>query len=421
MNDHDAPQLVRTFAALIGESRIRAPQGRETRAASIIAEPHDAREVAEIIRKCEADAITLAPIGAGRTLAAMRPAPVAVGVSLAHMAAIIAYEPDDMTVIAEPGLTLAALNRQTAQHGQHLPADPPHPELATLGALVGAAHAGPMRHAEGTVRDLLIGVRFAGHGGRLVHGGGRVVKNVAGYDLMKVMTGSFGTLGVITETTFKVRPMAEQYAIAFAAYGDVASASAAAAQLHHAAALAHLEVASPAASHALGLRGGFTVIAGLAGSAAEVAELSARTRAMLAAGAEIMTGAEAIAARERLRDCDFADAAIVALIAVPPAELARCLEPAEVEFVAHAGCGVARISLSSGANPAEACAALARIRMAVHAAGGNLRVLHAASEMRPGLEFFDQPPRAAFALMQTLKRTFDPHGVFNPRCFVGGL
>src|SRR4029077_2806891 len=124
---------------------------------------------------------------------------------------VIAYEPDDMTVIAEAGLTLASLNGLTATRGQRLPADPPHPDRVTLGALVAAAHAGPLRLSEGTVRDLLIGVRFVGHDARPIHGGGRVVKNVAGYDLMKVMTGSFGTLGIITETTFKVRPIPAHY------------------------------------------------------------------------------------------------------------------------------------------------------------------------------------------------------------------
>jgi glycolate oxidase FAD binding subunit len=272
---------------------------------------------------------------------------------------------------------------------------------------------------------LLIGVRFSGHGGRLVHGGGQVVKNVAGYDLMKVMTGSFGTLGVITETTFKVRPIPEHYAIAFAAYGNLAGAFAAAAQLHDAATLAHLEVLSPAASRALGYRGNFTVIAGLAGNRAEVEHLQAQALATLSDDSddvEIVHSESARAAHERIRDCDFDDnGAVAALIALPPAELALWLDGARAEFLAHAGCGVARISFGDSAHPDEARASLARLRTAVHAARGNLRVLRAAPELRAGLDFFDQPPRAALALMRRLKSAFDPHGIFNPRCFVGGL
>ncbi len=148
---------------------------------------------------------------------------------------VIAYEPDDMTVIAEAGLTLGALNSLMATRGQRLPADPAHPDRTTLGALVAAAQAGPIRLSEGTVRDLLIGVRFVGHDARLVHGGGRVVKNVAGYDLMKVMVGSFGTLGIVTETTFKVSHVPQRYTVAIAPFPDPDTALRAATALHDAA------------------------------------------------------------------------------------------------------------------------------------------------------------------------------------------
>src|SRR5260370_33767830 len=90
---------------------------------------------------------------------------------------------------------------------QRLPLDPCDPGRTTLGALIGASHSGPLRLSEGTSRDLLIGIRFVGHGGVQIHGGGRVVKNGAGYDFMKGMGGSFGTPGIITEATVKVRPL----------------------------------------------------------------------------------------------------------------------------------------------------------------------------------------------------------------------
>ena len=158
---------------------------------------------AEVIRKCERDRMALAPLGACRTLRYLRSAPVEVGISLSAMAQVISYEPDDMTVVAGAGITLGALDAALGAHGQHLPVDPPAPDRTRIGALLAAAQSGPLRLSAGTVRDFLIGVQFAGHGGHAVRGGGRVVKNVAGYDLMKVMIGSFGTLGIITEATFK--------------------------------------------------------------------------------------------------------------------------------------------------------------------------------------------------------------------------
>ena len=421
MNDRDASELARQFGSIVGDAHVRAPLGRESRAASIIAEPRDAGEIAELVRKCEADSSTLAPLGAARTLAPMRPTPVAVGISLSRMNRVIAYEPDDMTVIAEAGLTLAALNDLTATRAQRLPADPQHPNRTTLGALVAAAHAGPMRLSEGTVRDLLIGVRFVGHDARLVHGGGRVVKNVAGYDLMKVMTGSFGTLGIITETTFKVRPIPERYTVASAPFRDPEAAFAVAARLHDALPLIHLEVVSEAPANALGYDGQPRVIAGFGGNAQEVAYLRAQVSAILGAESDLIADAEATAAYERLRDFDAHDATLFAQIAVAPAELPLCLRQCRAEYRAYAGCGVAQIFISNLANAADLRRTLTRWREIVHGARGHLRVIRVAEEFHDSVRMFDDPPRAALALMRRLKATFDPRGIFNPGCFVGGL
>jgi len=354
-------------------------------------------------------------------LSQIRPTPVAVGVSLARMNRVIAYEPDDMTVVAEAGLTLGDLNRLTAGHGQRLPADPLHPDRTTLGALVGAAQAGPIRLSEGTVRDLLIGVRFVGHDARLIHGGGQVVKNVAGYDLMKVMVGSFGTLGIVTETTFKVRPIPARYTLAIAQFSDPDAAFSAAAALHDAIPLIHLEVLSAEVAQALGYAAHPQVFAGLGGIAQEVDYLLAQTTAILGATTAVLSGADAMTAYEHLRDYSANDAAMVAQIAVPPAELSECLMQCGAEFRAHAGSGVAQLFGHEASNPENLRQTLSRWRQVAHDARGNLRVLRVSEESCAGMKFFDEPPGPALALMRRLKSTFDPRGVFNPGCFVGGL
>jgi glycolate dehydrogenase FAD-binding subunit len=420
MNERTASILARELGAIVGDAYVRVPVGFEARAASVIAEPRDAGEVAELVRKCEADAITLAPLGAARTLAQIRPAPVAMGISLVRMNRVIAYEPDDMTVIAEAGLTLGALNRLTATHGQRLPADPPHPDRTTLGALIAAAQAGPIRLSEGTVRDLLIGVRFVGHDARLIHGGGQVVKNVAGYDLMKVMVGSFGTLGVVTETTFKVRPIPDCYTVAIAQFPDPETALGAAAALHDAVPLIHLEVMSAAVAKALEYAAQPHVFAGFAGNAEELAFLLSQATAILGPASAVVADSEAAMAYERLRDFEANDAAIVAQIAVAPAELAPSLQQCGAEFRAHTGCGVAQIFTSEASN-ADLQRTLTRWREIARGARGHLRVLRINDEFRHNVKFFDEPPGPALALMRRLKTTFDPRGVFNPGCFVGGI
>jgi glycolate dehydrogenase FAD-binding subunit len=421
MSRSDPAVVARELGAIVGAARVRSPARFEARAAAIIVEPLEAAAVAELVRKCEADAITLAPMGAARTLARMRPTPVAVGVSLARMTRVLAYEPDDMTVIAEAGLTLAVLNDLAAAHGQRLPADPVRPEHTTLGALVAAAQAGPLRLSEGTVRDLLIGVRFAGHGGRMIHGGGQVVKNVAGYDLMKVMVGSFGTLGIITETTFKMRPIPQLYTLVTTPFADLDGALSAVAALHGAVPLIHLEVVSAAVAKALGHAAGPQVLAGCAGSAEEVEYLLAQARAILGSASAASTGAEAAAAYHRLRDFEANDAALVAQIAVAPAELAQSLMQCGAEFRAHAGSGVAQLFTGEVADADVLERTLTRWRGIARAGQGNLRVLRVPEGLNRYVSLFDDPAPSALALMRRVKATFDPHRVFNPGCFVGGL
>jgi glycolate oxidase FAD binding subunit len=419
VSDAQTDKIENAIRGLLGAERVHEPRGREILSARIIAEPRDSDEIAAIVRQCEAGRVTLAPLGAARTLSEIRRAPAMLGVSLARMDRIVAYEPEDMTVIAEAGMTLGALNQRLGEHGQRLPLDPCSPGAATLGALIGASHAGPLRLSEGTPRDLLIGVRFVGHEGREVHGGGRVVKNVAGYDLMKVMTGSFGTLGIITEAAFKLRPIPEGYTLGIAPFARAAEAFGAALKLHDALPLVHVEVLSPALAARFGHPGAFLLMAAVAGSASELEYQRGHFGGL--AGAAFSEGARAIETYERLRDLEFAPAAFSAQLATAPAELARCVEDSGAEFRAHAACGVAQIFIGGELDPINARETLARWRIAAHAAQGHLRLFAAAPALSSQLDFFDEPPAGALKLMRRLKAAFDPAGIFNPGCFVGGL
>jgi glycolate oxidase FAD binding subunit len=376
--------------------------------------PQSAEELAEIVQKCEADHLTLAPLGASRTLTQIRRTPVQIGISLRRMAKVVAYEPEDMTVLAQAGLTVGDLNATLAKAGQRLPVDPRDPGATTLGSLVAAAPAGPLRLSEGTVRDLLIGLQFVGHGGRLVRGGGRVVKNVAGYDLMKMMTGSFGTLGIVTEATFKVRPIPENYSLAIAAFADLETAFAAASALHDRIPLIHLEVASRAAGAAIGTSVRFLVLAGFGGIRSELKHLADKVASVLP-GLDLLDGDHGLELYSSLRDLDFPDG-ISARLAVSPSELGRCVAQSSTEFVAHIGSGIAELW-----SRAHAPEDVMRWREIAHSARGHLRVVSAPASVRSQIEFFDRPNPGAFKLMRRLKDTFDPAGIFNPGCFVGGL
>lgn len=124
-------------------------------------------------------------------------------------AKILEHTPEDLTATVEAGITLAALQHGLAQHRQWLPSDPPNPERVTIAELIGGNLSGPRRFGYGTVRDHLIGIKVALADGSVICSGGKVVKNVAGYDLMKLFIGARGSLGTVLEATFKLRPLPE--------------------------------------------------------------------------------------------------------------------------------------------------------------------------------------------------------------------
>jgi glycolate oxidase FAD binding subunit len=119
---------------------------------------------------------------------------------------IVEYDPADLTVTVEAGIRCDALDAALAEHGQWLPVDVLSPDRTTVGGMIAAGLTGPLRRSFGSLRDQLIGIEWVGGEGQLLRSGGRVVKNVAGYDLMKLHVGARGRLGVVTKATFKVWP-----------------------------------------------------------------------------------------------------------------------------------------------------------------------------------------------------------------------
>lgn len=169
--------------------------------------PQDREQAAAVVSLAREQGWALTPCGGGTHIDfGFPPSRLDLVLSTRRFNRVVDYQPDDMTVTVEPGVTLAELQALLATRGQFLPLNPPLPERTTAGGMVAAATSGPWRAQFGTPRDWVIGCRVVGTDGKEVRGGGLVVKNVAGYDLPKLYTGSFGTLGLLTEITFKVMP-----------------------------------------------------------------------------------------------------------------------------------------------------------------------------------------------------------------------
>ncbi|HXW22905.1 MAG TPA: FAD-binding oxidoreductase [Rhodomicrobium sp.] len=170
--------------------------------------PRSAAEVAEILGCASAEGLAVIPTGGKTHLGiGMPPRRYDVAVDLSRMNRILDYEPRDLTLGIEPGVTCAGLHRALAEKGQFLPLAPPFSPRATLGGIVAAGTDTPLRYAHGTARDFLLGIEFVTGEGLSSKSGGRVVKNVTGYDLHKLFVGSLGTLGVMTRLNFRTFPL----------------------------------------------------------------------------------------------------------------------------------------------------------------------------------------------------------------------
>jgi glycolate oxidase FAD binding subunit len=326
-----------------------------------------------------------------------------------RIAGIVDHVPADLTVTVAAGTRIADVVSALARFGQFLPLDPPHADDATVGGIVAANANGFWRSRYGGVRDLLIGTRVALTDGTVIRAGGRVVKNVAGYDLDKLFVGSLGTLGVIVEATFKVLPLPAATDGVIGRFSDAPRAFATAAALVRAA-------SRPAALVvARGERGGWHLAIAARGDAHSVGRAMTDAEGeSLARGGELapltneLTELRELPARAR----EGALVRVALPLATQPAfaEMAARTETFAM-LVADAASGIHRIHLLGGddavATDAEALILAARV------VGGNGRIERRSDQLRARLGAWPARPSGE-AIMRRLKAAFDPAGILEP-------
>ncbi|MEO6445005.1 MAG: FAD-binding oxidoreductase, partial [Gemmatimonadaceae bacterium] len=172
-------------------------------------QPRDTADVREMVREAGNRTAPLRIRAGGSWMDAGCPVEPCTELDLSRLRGIREYTPGDLTLTAGPATTLAEIEDATGSHGQWLLLDPVGGALGTLGASLATASCGPLAASGGQPRDLTLGVEFVDGRGTVVRGGGRVVKNVAGFDLVRLLVGSWGTLGVITEVTVRLRALPE--------------------------------------------------------------------------------------------------------------------------------------------------------------------------------------------------------------------
>jgi glycolate oxidase FAD binding subunit len=216
-------------------------------------EPASAGELAGVLKLANEHGAAVMPRGGGSRMGlGMPPRSADLLVSTRALQRVVEYEPADMTITVEAGLGLNDLQQRLNAEGQFLALDPPSADRATIGGIVASNASGPIRLQYGSARDLVIGTRVANADGVLTKAGGRVVKNVAGYDLNKLYTGSLGTLGVIVELSFKLHPLPQRRGTVLTAFDDLdACASVVKRLMRSAFGPSALEVLNPAAARAV--------------------------------------------------------------------------------------------------------------------------------------------------------------------------
>jgi glycolate oxidase FAD binding subunit len=172
--------------------------------------PRTVQEIQDVLQFAAKQDLSVMPAGTGTKLGIGNlPPKVDIVLTTTHLNSVVEYEPADLTVTVEAGIRLADLQTELAKHRQYLALNPPYAERCTIGGIVATNTSGSFRLRHGTARNQVLGMRVVQSGGTVVKSGGKVVKNVSGYDLNKLYIGSFGTLGIITELTFKLYPLTE--------------------------------------------------------------------------------------------------------------------------------------------------------------------------------------------------------------------
>jgi glycolate oxidase FAD binding subunit len=397
--------------------------------------PASADEVRRIVTLAGELGTPLVPWGGGTAVSVGTPSathPIVLG--LRRLDRIVEHEPGDLTATVEGGVTMAALDAALRARRQWLSIDPPDPARATIAGVVAANASGPRRHLYGTMRDLLLGVTVVTADGTIVRGGGKVVKNVAGYDLPKLFVGSYGTLGVIVEVTVKLRPVPDDERVVLVSLPTLKEAGVAiravmASDLIPTA----IDVLDAGAARGIGAGAAPALIVGFDGLGEQVDAQCADLARLVPPGST--TGMLPREAWPRVataaRDA-FDTPASVMRLSVLPGQVVDTIEEGTTAarahglpcaWSAHAGAGIVTGALAPPRDPdrsAVVAGVLGDWRRIACANGGFATLEWAPLTVKEVVPVWDDLG-AAGRIMQRIKAQLDPKNILNPGRFVAGI
>jgi glycolate oxidase FAD binding subunit len=406
--------------------------------------PASVEELAGIMETACAAGHSMIPIGGGTEMhLGNAPRSARLGIHTRGLRGAVEYEPDNLTVSVRAGTTLQELQEILKRENQFLPIDPPCPDRATLGGLLATNASGPLRFRYSTLRDMLLGIKVVHADGTRTQAGGKLVKNVTGYDMGKLYAGSLGTLGIISEMTFKVQPTPEAVATAIVSYPSLPAVLEAAQNLLEAdlmpEALEALNGTAFAAVSGAAPQSGWVLLARLGETDAAVRWQLDRLRELTPAdggttlnvlGPDESTDFWRRLASARHEANGGGDLWLKCSVLCQSAaaterrltESGQRLE-AQSRIFCHAGVTVFHARYCWPGRTCESddlTRAVTELRRECAAVGGHLVVEKAPTDVKRRLDVwgYEAP---ALELMRRIKNQFDPKGVLNPGRFVGGI
>ena len=431
-----------TAAETLGAERLRAAasyaiNGVEPSAAVA---PESIDEVCRVLEAAHRSGLAVSPLG-GRTRLALGNPPERydLALDLSRLDRIVDHNPADLTATVEAGITLDGLRRSLEKHGQFLAMDAPRADLATVGGTLAAGPIGPLKWQFGSPRDLVVGMKVVQADGRVTRSGGRVVKNVSGYDMARLHIGGLGTLGVITEVSFKLTPLPQRQATLIAGFAGPRQALAAGAAIAGGGVTPLAMVAFDSAACSLG---------GFADSGHEYSlavRLGGRPRTLERQLEECrrLCGDRSVAALETVDDAgtshlwssiaDFGWRDETGLLGTArasllPSRLADFIESLDASPLAHAvvaepGYGSALVHWFTNGEEdisGAVAAAVTHARSAAARSGGVLVVERRPPALSGAIDPWSDVGES-ISVMRRMKEQYDPGRVLNPGRFVGGI
>jgi glycolate oxidase FAD binding subunit len=449
----DASKLIEELSDIVGVEFVQSltsmdAYGVDGRAPWAVVAPGAIDQVAAVLALAHREELAVVPWGGGTTMAMGHPPErLDIVLSLLRLNRVLEHEPADLTATVQAGITMADLHRHLGSRGQWWPVDPPLATTATLGGVLATNASGPKRLLYGTARDLLIGVKVVHADGAISKAGGKVTKNVTGYDMMKLYIGSLGTLAIITEATLRLRPLPPSQQLAWSTFASGEAAAEAARQLLTGGLLPNaIELVNPPVTTFLrqtldGPEGGqgWSLLVGIDGAEPAVARQHREIDALSRAGGATTrwTGADdgslwqALQSRFRPYGAERMECVVIRVGTVRTqvgaildkiTELGSRLN-ASPELCARFGNGLVYGSFplnGDAGQPADLTQALTEIRGEVASKRGYLVVESAPPSFKTRFDCWgDVGPQAE--IMIGLKREFDPRRILNPGRFIQHL